>query len=191
MANNGTNLTVKEGAKSQGRNVIFGQPFDNIRRDFDRLFGELDRNLWLAPFSLFRGPVTGPGNGDADWFAVPAVDVVEKTDAYEITAEMPGMYGDDYDLVGVITGVIEKGRMITGADVAPGHVLIGLASNGLHTNGYSLARKVLFDTCRHTVETELPELDGSLGDGLLRPPLCDDTADRQGLDEGLVGRGRD
>ena len=101
------------------------------------------------------------------------------------TAEMPGMYGDDYDLVGVITGVIEKGRMVTGAEVAPGHVLIGLASNGLHTNGYSLARKVLFDTCRHTVDTELPGLDGSLGDVLLRPHLCYYPAIRKALDDGL------
>tara|TARA_R110002124_G_scaffold114535_54_gene269781 strand:+ start:4932 stop:5468 length:537 start_codon:yes stop_codon:yes gene_type:complete len=110
MANSGNNLTVKEGAKPQGRNLTFGQPFDNIRRDFDRLFGELDRNLLLAPFSLFGGPVTGPTNGDADWFAVPAVDVVEKTDAYEITAEMPGMDEKDIEVSLVDGGISIHGE---------------------------------------------------------------------------------
>ena len=54
------------------------------------------------------------------------------------TAEMPGMYGDDLDLVGVISGVVEKDKIITGENIKPGHAAIGLASNGLHTNGYSL-----------------------------------------------------
>ena len=64
------------------------------------------------------------------------------------TAEMPGMYGDDFDLVGVITGIVEKDELITGEKIAPGHVAIGLGSNGLHTNGFSLARKIVFDICK-------------------------------------------
>ena len=57
------------------------------------------------------------------------------------TAEMPGMYGNDFDLVGVITGIVEKSKIITGEKIRPGHVAIGIASNGPHTNGFSLARK--------------------------------------------------
>ena len=91
---------------------------------------------------------------------------------------------DDAAGVVILPEVIKAG-WITGAEVAPGHVLIGLASNGLHTNGYSLARKVLFDTCGHTVDTELPGLDGSLGDVLLRPHLCYYPAIRKALDDGL------
>src|SRR6201996_6555531 len=62
------------------------------------------------------------------------------------TAEMPGMYLDgEYDLAGSITGIVEKSRMLNGAKVRRGDALIGLPSSGLHTNGYSLARKLLFD----------------------------------------------
>lgn len=85
------------------------------------------------------------------------------------TAEMPGMYGDDFDLVGVITGVVEKDRLITGKQIAPGHLVVGLASNGLHTNGYSLARQVLFQKCGYTVDTELKELGETIGESLLKP----------------------
>jgi HSP20 family protein len=105
MGDSGSNLTVKEGARSPGRGPAFGQPFDSIRREFDRLFGELDRNLWLAPLSRSGGSATDPANGDADWFAVPAVDVVENPDAYEITAEMPGMDEKDIE-VSLVDGAI-------------------------------------------------------------------------------------
>ena len=88
------------------------------------------------------------------------------------TAEMPGMYGNDFDLVGVITGVVERDRLITGEKIKPGHVAIGLGSAGLHTNGYSLARRVLFEKCRFSVDTELKELGGTVGDALLAPHLC-------------------
>ena len=88
------------------------------------------------------------------------------------TAEMPGMYGNDFDLVGVITGIVEKDRLITGDRVAPGHVAIGIASNGLHTNGFSLARKILFTQCGYTVHTVLPELGESVGEALLKPHTC-------------------
>ena len=89
------------------------------------------------------------------------------------TAEMPGMYGDDFDLVGVITGIVEKDEIITGEKIAPGYVAIGLGSNGLHTNGFSLARKIVFDICNYTVDTVLPELNGeSVGEALLKPHIC-------------------
>jgi phosphoribosylformylglycinamidine cyclo-ligase len=88
------------------------------------------------------------------------------------TAEMPGMYGDDYDLVGCIVGVVERSQIITGDNIEPGDVILGLPSSGLHTNGYSLARKILFDQCGYTVDTELDELGGTVGDALLQPHVC-------------------
>ena len=89
------------------------------------------------------------------------------------TAEMPGMYGNDFDLVGVITGIIEKSKIITGEKIAPGHVAIGINSNGLHTNGFSLARKILFDKAGYTVNDKPAELNGeSVGEALLKPHIC-------------------
>jgi phosphoribosylformylglycinamidine cyclo-ligase len=87
------------------------------------------------------------------------------------TAEMPGMYGDDFDLVGVINGIVEKDQIITGEKIKPGHIAIGLASNGLHTNGYSLARRVLFQQCGYTIDTELKELGETIGEALLKPHI--------------------
>ena len=85
------------------------------------------------------------------------------------TAEMPGMYGNDFDLVGVITGVVEKSKLITGEHIRPGHIAIGLGSSGLHTNGFSLARKILFSQCGYNVKTYLDELGETVGEALLRP----------------------
>ncbi len=86
------------------------------------------------------------------------------------TAEMPGMYADgEYDLAGFIVGVVEKKNMLTGTRIKPGDLLIGLPSTGLHTNGYSLARKVLFDLAGHHHDAKLPGLEGSLADELLKP----------------------
>jgi len=86
------------------------------------------------------------------------------------TAEMPGTYAaGDYDLAGFIVGVVDASRAITGAEVQEGDLLLGLPSTGLHTNGYSLARKVLFETLGHTVDTEIPSLAGKLGVALLAP----------------------
>jgi phosphoribosylformylglycinamidine cyclo-ligase len=85
------------------------------------------------------------------------------------TAEMPGLYHDgEYDLAGFIVGVVEKKRMITGQSIKPGDVLIGLPSTGLHTNGYSLARKLLFEIAGHNVETRMDELGTTLAQELLK-----------------------
>jgi len=88
------------------------------------------------------------------------------------TAEMPGMYGDDFDLVGCITGIVDKSKLITGDNIAPGNVIVGLGSSGLHTNGYSLARKVLFETAGYSVDSTPDGLGTSVGEALLAPHVC-------------------
>lgn len=88
------------------------------------------------------------------------------------TAEMPGMYGDDFDLVGCITGMVEKSKLITGKSICPGDVIVGLGSSGLHTNGYSLARKVLFERAGYTVDSKPDGLTTSVGEALLEPHVC-------------------
>jgi phosphoribosylformylglycinamidine cyclo-ligase len=98
------------------------------------------------------------------------------------TAEMPGMYGDDLDLVGSITGIVDKDKIISGENIQPGKVAIALASNGLHTNGYSLARHILFEKCQYTVDTELDELGESIGSALLKPHTCYWPAVKQALE---------
>jgi phosphoribosylformylglycinamidine cyclo-ligase len=86
------------------------------------------------------------------------------------TAEMPGFYLDrEYDLAGFIVGVVERDRVITGQQIAQGDILIGLPSSGLHTNGYSLARRIVFDTLMFGVHDVVPELGASIGDLLLTP----------------------
>jgi phosphoribosylformylglycinamidine cyclo-ligase len=85
------------------------------------------------------------------------------------TAEMPGFYPDgEYDLAGFIVGVVERERIVTGKNVEIGDVVLGLASNGLHTNGYSLARKLLFEVAHYTPETYVNELKGKVGNELMR-----------------------
>ncbi|MBI4726455.1 phosphoribosylformylglycinamidine cyclo-ligase [candidate division TA06 bacterium] len=85
------------------------------------------------------------------------------------TAEMPGMYAiGDYDLAGFIVGAVEKKKLITGRSIKPGDVVIGLSTNGLQTNGYSLARKILFKKCNYKVITRLPELGATVGEALLK-----------------------
>jgi len=89
------------------------------------------------------------------------------------TAEMPGMYRPgEYDLAGCIVGTVERDRIIDGTRVGAGDVLIGLASDGLHTNGYSLARKVFFDVAGWSVDRHVPDLGSTLGDALLAPHRC-------------------
>lgn len=86
------------------------------------------------------------------------------------TAEMPSMYVDgEYDLAGFAVGVVEKSKIVDGKTIKPGDAIIGLASTGLHSNGYSLARHVLFDQAGLTVTSRLPELDRPLGEVLLTP----------------------
>lgn len=88
------------------------------------------------------------------------------------TAEMPGLYAaGDYDLAACIIGVVEKENIIDGTSISAGDIAIGLASNGLHTNGYSLARKVLGDT-PEAVRKFYPELGKTVGEALLEPHIC-------------------
>ncbi len=88
------------------------------------------------------------------------------------TAEMPGLYaGKDYDLVGFIIGVVEKEKVIMGKTIVVGDTIIGLPSSGLHTNGYSLVRKIFGET-RQALDKYYPELDRTLGDELLEPHRC-------------------
>src|SRR6202795_1226146 len=85
------------------------------------------------------------------------------------TAEMPGFYaGGQYDLGGFISGAVERERIINGKTVEVGDVILGLASNGLHTNGYSLARKLLFEVGKYTLDSYVNELKGKVGNELLR-----------------------
>ncbi|MGD9896112.1 MAG: phosphoribosylformylglycinamidine cyclo-ligase [Candidatus Methylacidiphilaceae bacterium] len=89
------------------------------------------------------------------------------------TAQMPGMYRDDeYDLVGVIVGVVDRQAMLPRSGMVPGDLLIGLRSSGLHTNGYSLARKILFEEQKLSLETRIPGCSLSLGEELLRVHRC-------------------
>ena len=86
------------------------------------------------------------------------------------TAEMPGFYADgEYDVAGFIVGVVERDRLVDGRDVAPGDVLIGVPSSGLHTNGYSLARRIVFERLRLGVRDRVPELGTTVGEALLAP----------------------
>ncbi|MFH1613160.1 MAG: phosphoribosylformylglycinamidine cyclo-ligase [bacterium] len=89
------------------------------------------------------------------------------------TAEMPSIYQKgDYDLVGCIIGIVEKNKIITGEKIKEGDVIIGLNSNGLHTNGYSLARKILFEKMKYKIDTFIPELNTTIGEELLKTHTC-------------------
>src|SRR3989441_1385347 len=86
------------------------------------------------------------------------------------TAEMPGFYADgEYDVAGFIVGVVDREKIIDGHTIAPGDIVLGLPSVGLHTNGYSLARRLFFEVAGHKVETHLDELDETIGAALLKP----------------------
>ena len=89
------------------------------------------------------------------------------------TAEMPGFYPEDeYDLAGCIVGWVRRNRIIDGSSIRPGDAILGLPSLGLHTNGYSLARKVLLEQEGLPVTESIPELGRTLGDELLAPHRC-------------------
>ncbi len=100
------------------------------------------------------------------------------------TAQMPGMYRKgEYDLAGCIIGVVDRAKIIDGGEIKPGDVILGLASNGLHTNGYSLARKILFEKMRLKPTSCLPGSTISVGEELLRmhknyQPLLESVPDR-------------
>ena len=103
------------------------------------------------------------------------------------TAEMPGFYGDgEYDIAGFIVGVVEKSRLVDGRGIEPGDVLIGLPSAGLHTNGYSLARKICFDVAGWTPDTHVPELGSTVADALLAPHRAYLSMVQPLLERGLV-----
>jgi phosphoribosylformylglycinamidine cyclo-ligase len=86
------------------------------------------------------------------------------------TAEMPGFYADgEYDVAGFIVGAVDRARLIDGKRIGVGDVLIGLPSSGLHTNGYSLARAIAFDTLKLNVDSHVPDLGETVGEALLRP----------------------
>lgn len=86
------------------------------------------------------------------------------------TAEMPGFYGDgEYDMAGFSVGVVDKDKIITGADIKEGNVIVGIPSSGIHSNGYSLVRKVFFDKMGYTVDQHIDSLGETLGEALLRP----------------------
>ena len=86
------------------------------------------------------------------------------------TAEMPGFYADgEYDIAGFIVGVVERERLINGRTIAVGDVLVGVPSSGLHTNGYSLARRIVFERLALRVDGVVPELGVTVADALLEP----------------------
>lgn len=84
-------------------------------------------------------------------------------------AEMPGIYqDDDFDLAGMIVGLVEKDKILTGNKIKEGNIVLGLSSNGLHTNGYSLARKIVFDILKLKLNKYIDELEASIGSALLK-----------------------
>ena len=86
------------------------------------------------------------------------------------TAELPGFYGEgEYDLAGFVVGVVDREKLISGRDITAGDVLVGVPSSGLHTNGFSLARRIVFDQLGLRVDTHVAELGRTLGEALLEP----------------------
>jgi phosphoribosylformylglycinamidine cyclo-ligase len=86
------------------------------------------------------------------------------------TAEMPGFYADgEYDIAGFIVGAVDRPRLINGRTITAGDVLVGVPSSGLHTNGYSLARRIAFDHLKLSVDSHVPELQRTVGEALLEP----------------------
>ena len=86
------------------------------------------------------------------------------------TAEMPGMYREnEYDLAGFTVGVVDNSKIVDGSEIGVGHKLIGIASSGLHSNGYSLVRKICFDVLKLKIDTHVPDLGRTIGEELLTP----------------------
>jgi phosphoribosylformylglycinamidine cyclo-ligase len=103
------------------------------------------------------------------------------------TAEMPGFYGDgDYDVAGCIIGVVDKTKIIDGKSIRHGDLLIGLPSAGLHTNGYSLARKVFFDLAGLRPDSVLDGLESTVGEALLAEHINYEPIVREAIAKGLI-----
>jgi len=103
------------------------------------------------------------------------------------TAEMPGFYADgEYDMAGFIVGAVDREHLLTGRGITPGDVLVGLPSSGLHTNGYSLARRIVFERLQLDVDTHVAELGTSVGAALLEPHRSYLAAVRPLLGGGLI-----
>jgi phosphoribosylformylglycinamidine cyclo-ligase len=103
------------------------------------------------------------------------------------TAEMPGFYGEgEYDVAGFIVGIVDRERVIDGHAISAGDVLLALPSVGLHTNGYSLARKLFFEVAGYEPQTEIPPLGTSIGAALMQPHASYLPALEGLLDSGLI-----
>jgi phosphoribosylformylglycinamidine cyclo-ligase len=103
------------------------------------------------------------------------------------TAEMPGFYPvGEYDLAGFIVGAVERKKLLTGKSVKPGDTLIALPSAGLHTNGYSLARKLIFDVAKLKPDAYVAEVGNKIGAELLKPHLCYAPALKDIVERGWV-----
>jgi phosphoribosylformylglycinamidine cyclo-ligase len=86
------------------------------------------------------------------------------------TAEMPDLYDEkEFDLAGFAVGVVEYKKILDGTQIEPGDTILGLASSGIHSNGYSLVRKIIFDKCKHKINDELPGFNCTVAEELLRP----------------------
>ncbi|MGH9766664.1 MAG: phosphoribosylformylglycinamidine cyclo-ligase [Blastocatellia bacterium] len=108
------------------------------------------------------------------------------------TAEMPGLYADgEYDIAGFIVGMVDRRKVINGARITEGDLVIGLPSVGLHTNGYSLARKLFFDTAGYKLDQVVPELGCTAAEELLKPhksylPSLERLIEHEGVIKGLA-----
>lgn len=108
------------------------------------------------------------------------------------TAEMPEMYQDgEYDIAGFIVGVVDRKKVINGSRITAGDVVVGLASAGLHTNGYSLARKLLLEVAGYKIDQHVPELGCTVGEELLKPhlsylPALQRLIEHEGVIKGLA-----
>jgi phosphoribosylformylglycinamidine cyclo-ligase len=106
------------------------------------------------------------------------------------TAEMPGVYASgEHDIAGCITGVVEKDGIITGEKIEEGDILLGFPSSGLHTNGFSLARKIIFDIAKHDVNTQVNELGMTVGEALLKVHVNYSVPVLKMLEDGVDVRG--
>ena len=104
------------------------------------------------------------------------------------TAELPGLYADgEYDLAGFAVGVVDRANILDGAKhVKPGHVCIGVLSRGLHSNGYSLARKAVLDHAGRRLDEQVPELGRTIGEAMLEPTAIYVDAARSAIDHGAL-----